>query len=168
VSKYGVMGTVSDASYEEKVITRPAGKPKEESNKPQRLLLTWLVNDPSLFGVLEGIIDEKDFSDESYQLVATTLFKQYREQGKVNPAAIVDLFDEVEGQRLAAQILQTELPFDTTLEEKERAINDIVKKTKLANIDLELSQSADDIVKFQELVVKKAKVQKLHISLKNG
>jgi len=78
------------------------------------------------------------------------------------------MFDDVEKQRLVATILQTELPFDITAEEKERAINDVIKKTKLSRIDWELTQCANDMVKFQQLITMKANVSKMHISIKNG
>ena len=172
VTKYGSAGLASKTSYEEQTqrdtSTLGKVKPSEDINKPQRLLLTWLVNDTGLFKILEDIISEDDFMDSDYKVVAQTLFEQYRNSGEVNPAAIIDLFDDVEKQRLVAQILQTELPFDTTIDEKERAINDVVKKTKLARIDYELGQSAQDVVKFQELIMMKAKISKMHISLKNG
>lgn len=168
VSKYGASGLANQNYYEERPLASPAVKKQDAANKPQKLLLTWLVNDTNLFRVLEGIIDERDFMGEGYEKVAEVLFKQYADTGSVNPAAIVNMFDDVEGQRLVASILQTELPIDMNSEEKERAINDVVKKTKMEKIDYELTKNPDDINKFQELIVMKAKVAKLHISLKNG
>lgn len=168
VSKYGASGLANKNYYEEKPTPNPAVKKQDDANKPQKLLLTWLVNDTDLFRVLDGIVDENDFMGEGYEKVAEVLFKQYADTGSVNPAAIVNMFDDVEGQRLVASILQTELPIDMNLEEKERAINDVVRKTKMDRIDYELTKNPDDINKFQELIVMKAKVAKLHISLKNG
>lgn len=89
---------------------------------PERLLLTWLVNDTGLFEVLSGIISEEDFVAEDYRTVADILFSQYRETGQVKPAAIVDMFPDMDKQRLVASILQTELAFDMTLEEREKAV----------------------------------------------
>ena len=168
VSKYGASGFVNNNVYEEKTTVSPTVKKQDDNNKPQKLLLTWLVNDTELFGVLDGIIDEQDFFGEGYKEVAQALFKQYRDNGSVNPAAIVNQFDDIEGQRLVADILQTELSIDMNIEEKERAINDVVKKTKLDRIDYELTKNPEDMAKFQELIMMKAKVSKLHISLKNG
>ncbi|MBP3621418.1 MAG: DNA primase [Lachnospiraceae bacterium] len=168
VSKYGASGFVNNNVYEEKTTVSPTVKKQDDNNKPQKLLLTWLVNDTELFGVLDGIIDEQDFFGEGYKQVAQALFKQYRDNGSVNPAAIVNQFDDIEGQRLVADILQTELSIDMNIEEKERAINDVVKKTKLDRIDYELTKNPEDMAKFQELIMMKAKVSKLHISLKNG
>lgn len=168
VSKYGASGLANKNYYEEKPTPNPAVKKQDDANKPQKLLLTWLVNDTDLFRVLDGIVDKNDFMGEGYEKVAEVLFKQYADTGSVNPAAIVNMFDDVEGQRLVASILQTELPIDMNPEEKERAINDVVRKTKMDRIDYELTKNPDDINKFQELIVMKAKVAKLHISLKNG
>ena len=127
-----------------------------------------MVNDTRLFQILDGIVTEEDFIDEDYRAVADILFGQYRDTGQVKPAAIVDIFEDVDKQRLVAKILQTELPFDISEDERERAVNDVIKKTKLARIDYELTQNAGDMAKFQELIMMKAKVSKMHISLKNG
>lgn len=172
VRKYGASGLGSDKiyadEYENVSNVKREEKKDEDDNIPQKLLLTWLVNDTSLFEALEGIVDENDFRGDSYKLVATALFNQYRQSKSVNPASIVNMFDDVEGQRLVAQILQTELPYDISPDEKEKAINDVVKRTKLDIIDYEMNNNSGDLTKFQKLIADKAKVSKLHISLKNG
>ena len=43
-----------------------------------------------------------------------------------------------------------------------------IKKTKLMHIEAELTKNTGDVQKFQELIMQKAKVSKMHISLKNG
>ena len=169
VTKYGTLGiSEKDTAVIEPQQPKQQKSTADDVNKPQRLLLTWMVNDTGLFKILEDVISEEDFLQEDYRAVADELFRQYRSTGEVKPAAIVDMFDDVEKQRLVATILQTELPFDITAEEKERAINDIIKKTKLSRIDWELTQCANDMVKFQQLITMKANVSKMHISIKNG
>lgn len=103
-----------------------------------------MVGKPELFGQLEGILTEEDFIDEDYHTVAKRLFDQYRDSGTVNPAAIVNLFEDIEKQRLVAKILQTELDVEITEDEKERVINDLVRKVKMARIDYELAHIADN------------------------
>ena len=169
VTKYGTLGLKENNSYTESTPQpKQVVKESDDKNKPQRLLLTWMVNDTRLFQILDGIVTEEDFIDEDYRAVADILFGQYRDTGQVKPAAIVDIFEDVDKQRLVAKILQTELPFDISEDERERAVNDVIKKTKLARIDYELTQNAGDMAKFQELIMMKAKVSKMHISLKNG
>ena len=41
------------------------------------------------------ILTEEDFIDEDYHTVAKRLFDQYRDSGTVNPAAIVNLFEDI-------------------------------------------------------------------------
>lgn len=168
VTSYGTLGLKEKDVSTREAITRQRGQTNADENKSQKLLLTWMVNDTSLFRVLADIISEDDFLEDDYHAVAKALFEQYRSTGNVTPAAIVNMFEDVERQKLVASMMQTELPFDTTDEEMERAINDVVRKTKMARIDYELTQCAGDMAKFQELIMMKAKMSKLHISLKNG
>ncbi|MCM1083831.1 MAG: DNA primase [Clostridium sp.] len=166
VTKYGTLG-IKEMEITNSVPRRTTQK-QDDTNMPERLLLTWLVNDTGLFDVLSGIISEEDFVAEDYRAVADILFSQYRDTGQVKPAAIVDMFPDMDKQRLVASILQTELAFDMSLEEREKAVNDVVKRTKLAKIDYDMSMCMDDMARLQELIKAKAKIAKLHISLKSG
>lgn len=169
VTRYGTLQLEQNNSVENE--TRPVqvvSKEISEASKTERLLLTWMVNEPPLFNILEGIITPDDFQDENCRAVAGKLIEQYKQTHTVSPASIVDGSEDIEQQRVIACIMQTELPFDISNEEKERAINDVVKKTKLAKIDYDLTQCGNDMVKFQQLIVNKANISKLHISFKNG
>lgn len=180
VTKYGTLelrgssevavtdNTVTEPRINASVNTGDSGRGSPDKNNPQKLLLTWMINDVRLFKNLEEIISEEDFYDEDIGPVAHELFVQYKETGNVKPASILNMYDDVDKQRLVASIMQTELPFEMDDDEKEKAINDLVKKTKLMYIDWKLPQCTNDAKQFQELVLMKAKISKLHISLKNG
>ena len=175
VTKYGTLelnaGTKESGAPLQNELTSERTRQASSSpdkNKPQKLLLTWMINDTRLFKILEGIIDEEDFYEEDIKPVAHELFNQYKETGTVKPASILNVYDDVEKQRLVASIMQTELPFEMEEDEKEKAINDLVKKTKLSFIEWKLPQCTDDAKSFQELVMTKAGIAKLHISLNNG
>lgn len=183
VTKYGTIGIKTSSPQPETDVptsvepevrrsTEGYGRSREDPDdqrlQPQRVLLTWMVGNPELFQLLDGILTEADFVDEDYHIVAKRLFDQYKETGTVNPAAIVNLFEDVEKQRLVAKILQTELDVQVTEEERERIINDLVRKVKMARIDYELANIALNPEHLPELIAEKAKLTKLHISLKNG
>ena len=127
-----------------------------------------MVGNPYLFQALDGIVTEDDFIDEDYHTVAKKLFDQYKETGTVNPAAIVNLFEDIEKQRLVAKILQTELDFEIPEDEKEEAVNELVRKVKIARIDYELANIAANPEKLPQVIAEKGKLAKMHISLKNG
>lgn len=180
VSKYGTLelkssdDAVSQNTYDNRetiatdINTASGKRGSPDNSNPQKLLLTWMINDVRLFKILEEIISEEDFYDEDIRPVAHELFTQYKDTGTVKPASILNMYDDVEKQRLVASIMQTELPFEMDDAEKEKAINDLVKKTKLGFVDWKLPQCTNDAKQFQELVIMKAKISKLHISLNNG
>lgn len=133
-------------------------------NKTARLLLTWLVNEPSLFEKLDGVITEKDFAPGVFRTVAEKLFSQYRQQRKVEPAVVVNTFQDVEEQRLVAGMLQTDLSIDMTEEEISGAITDVVRKIKLASIKKQL-ESENDIAKVQQLIKDRKKMEKFRVTI---
>lgn len=175
ITKYGTVAADTYSADRGRADSPPdmaRGKQREDAadlqTQPQRLLLTWMVGDTTLFRTLDGILSEEDFLDEDYHIVAEHLFEQYRSTGEVKPAAIVNLFEDVEKQRLVAKILQTELDFEISGDEKERAVNELVRKVKMARIDYELANIASNPERLPELIAAKGKLSKLHISLKNG
>ena len=178
VTRYGTIGLQAQTTNMDDTARPVIATPPPEGNRNPRdeaadretqpQLLTWMVGKPELFGQLEGILTEEDFIDEDYHTVAKRLFDQYRDSGTVNPAAIVNLFEDIEKQRLVAKILQTELDVEITEDEKERVINDLVRKVKMTRIDYELAHIADNPEKLPEVIAEKARLTKLHISLKNG
>lgn len=169
VTQYGTIQTGDiDIQSQTEQKARSVSKENEEINKTESLLLTWMINEPILFSNLDQIVTPDDFRDVNCRAVAEQLMLQYEQTHTIQPAAIINGSDDIEQQRVLATIMQTELPFDISDEDKERAINDVIRKTKLAKIDYELTQCGSDMVRFQELIQKKAGVSKLHISLKNG
>lgn len=85
VTRYGTIGlqaqttNVDDTARPVIATPPPEGNrnPRDEAadreTQPQRLLLTWMVGKPELFGQLEGILTEEDFIDEDYHTVAKRL-----------------------------------------------------------------------------------------------
>ena len=57
----------------------------------QKILLTWMIEDESLFGMIRKYIMPEDFTTELYRTVALLLYEQY-EKGEVNPAKIMNHF----------------------------------------------------------------------------
>lgn len=169
VHKYGAAGVprAEIVEREERRAANEAKSPERAKNKPVKLLLTWMVNEPELFSKLEGIIDESCFEEGVCRTVAGKLFAQYRENGRVEPASIVTTFESLEEQRLVAEMMQTNLHMDMTPEEINNAVTDVVKKIKLSSIEEKLAKT-NDIKEMQNLIRAKVELSKLHISLKNG
>lgn len=137
-------------------------KKKEDGMiKSQKLMLTWLVEEPELFQVIKSYIGPEDFTEELYRNVAKVLFVQCQE-GKINPAGIISMFTEEAQQREVADLFNARLNEITTQEEKKKALKDTVIRLKENSISyrsrhLELS----DMEGLQKLVTDKKNMQKL-------
>ena len=180
VHAYGVAGTAKpeiveretrrlqeQQGYEEFPGDQSAGapgRPETKDNKTAKLLLTWLVNRPELFARLDGVVSEADFEPGIYRTVADKLYSQYREKHKVEPAVVVNTFQDVEEQRLVAGMLQTDLAIDMTEEEVGNAITEVVKKIKLASIKKQL-ENENDMMKVQQLIKDRKKIEKFKVIL---
>lgn len=142
-------------------------KPKKEADgikQSQKILLTWLMEEPSLFEKIKGIITADDFKDEMYHKVAKLVFQQFEENGKVLPAAILNQFSSKEEQNEIAALFNTGLDGEINHIEKEKAFNDTIYKVKKFSLDYD-SRHATDMAQLQRIISEQANLQKLHISL---
>lgn len=145
--------------------------------KSQRLLLTWMVDDVSLMHKLKDYVSPEDFKDSIYNKAAYMLYEQYETEGKVFPASIINAFELKEEQTMVAALFNTDLESELKVMlgldaedeimnslQKERAINQIVKRIKTYSIEHDL-RTCPDLTVIQECYKSKAKLEKLHISL---
>jgi DNA primase len=135
--------------------------------KAQKLLLTWLSEDISLFQVLNGIIEETDFIGKPYAKVAGMLFEQYKTEGNVNPAKIVSVFESKEEQSQAAGLFNTGFASVEKPEDKEKALNEVVRHIKKYSLDYQ-SRTVVEIAELSKIIQKKKKLEKMYISLEDG
>jgi len=103
--------------------------PDELIRKAERVMFTWLSEEPNLYGQIKKYVTVNDFSSELYQKVATELFAGF-EKGEVNPAAIISLFTDEEEHREVASLFNAPLGNLETKNEREKAINQIVRRIK--------------------------------------
>lgn len=129
----------------------------------QKILLTWLIEDISIYDKVKDIISEVDFIEPLYNKVANMLFQQLKD-GIVNPAKILNNFTKEEEHKHAAELFSTSLREDMSVLEKEKTLNDTVIKVKKNYLDY-TSKTATDMKFLQEIIQEKKKLQKIHISL---
>lgn len=141
--------------------------PAENRKKPQKLLLTWLVENPSLYGKIKKYISPEDFTEELYQRAAKKLFEDL-EKEVINPAGIISLFTQEEEQREAAALFNTKLLELSSKAEKERALHDILMAVKRGSLEALRERSGTDVSAFGRMIVSKKELEELsktHISL---
>ncbi len=141
--------------------------PEENRRKSQRLLLTWITEEPDVYPKIKQYITAKDFTEPLYQQVADKLFADL-EQGRYNPAAIISAFEEEQEQRTVAEIFNTKLNELATDKEREKAFHDIVCTVKQNSFDYYSERTGSDMEAINQVISgKKAleELRKTHISL---
>lgn len=141
--------------------------PEENAKKSQRLLLTWITEEPKLYQKIKPYIAASDFTDTLYQDVADRLFADL-EQGVYQPAAIISAYEEEQEQRTVAEIFNTKLEEITTPQEREKAFHDILYAVKKNSFEYYSSRMGADMNAINQVISGKKALEELsktHISL---
>ena len=145
---------------------RTGKKPDREDGirQSQRLLLTWLIENPELFDKIQGVITADDFVEELYHQVAVQVFEGH-EKGNLNPAAILNYYINDEDQyRQVAALFNASLGDSLGNEEQKKAFAETVYKVKKNSLDV-AGRNAGNIEELQRIIREQANLKKLHITL---
>ncbi len=144
--------------------TRPKREKEEGARQSQRLLLTWLIENPSLFEKIDGIISPQDFTEDLYRQTAKMVFEGHQ-AGNLNPASILNHFiNDEDTYRQVAALFNANLKESLNNEEQKKAFSETIKKIKKNSLDA-ASRNAKDIGELQRIIKEQAAIQNLHISL---
>ena len=146
---------------------RPKKKKEKDDGvrKSQRLLLTWLIEEPKLFETIRGIITPEDFTDELYKRAAGLVFDEYEKNGSIEPARVLNHFIEGDEQyREAAALFNARLDESLSNEEQRKAFSETIKKIKRFSLE-ERSKKASDIRELQEIIRQKSELNNLQLTL---
>ncbi len=151
----------------------PGGEKKKKesaSEKAQKLMLTWLVTYSGIFETVEKYLSPEDFVVPLYRKVAQMLYEQ-RAAGEVNPAKLLNEFQDNEEQREVASLFHATIHLESE-QEQNRAFQDTLIRIKEESL-AERNRTWDptDMQALQNLVKAKKELeelgrkrQQLHIS----
>ncbi|MBD5489429.1 MAG: DNA primase [Lachnospiraceae bacterium] len=159
-------GLVQPVARPKSTVTKK-NTPEENTKRSQRLLLTWITEEPQIYPKIKAYITAADFTQPLYRQVADRLFADL-EQGSYNPAAIISTFEEEQEQRAVAELFNTRLEEITTDKEREKALHDILCAVKQNSFDYYSGRMGSDMDAINQVISgKKAleELRKTHISL---
>lgn len=143
---------------------RPAKTHREtQSDQAQKLLITWLANDPGLIRQLDGIISADEFTNPFYRTIMELLCGQ--DSGEPpNPASIIDRFEDSEQQSRAAALFHgSAAPEDE--QGRSRALTDMICQIKKDALDQKLSElSMTDLEGLMQLTEARRKLDRLRVN----
>lgn len=168
VNHYGMQDGVRREPVKRKSGMNENKKKEDGMKQSQKLLLTWLLEDKSLFEVIRKYISPEDFTETIYKKAAEILFAQFME-GNVNPGQIVSMFQDEDEQREIAALFNARIHEIETKQEREKALKETIVRVKQNSIAVRLEHlEPTDMEGLQKLVADKKQLEaleKLHISI---
>ena len=130
--------------------------------RPQRVLLTWIADEPDIYKIVKKYISPDDFTDELYRKVAQKMYEGL-DAGRFLAATIISLFpDDEEQQSKVSEIFNTNLVRIETREEKEKALHDIIYDIRRMSYEKQKSEiQLGDANALKTIVDSKKKLEEL-------
>lgn len=158
----------------------PAPKPKsgmapretaeDGIRKIQRMLITWLVEEPQIYPKISEYIGPEDFTDALYERIARSVCEGIA-AGNLNPASLISGFDDEEEQREVAALFNTKItglngmPLEPESKaERERTLKDIVVKIKEYSYEQRSKDLSRDVAALDAVIKGKKQLEKLKVT----
>lgn len=143
--------------------------PEDGISKSQKLMLTWLIEDPSLFEKIKGILGPEDFTEGIYMEVARLLFEQYEKEQTVNPAKIINCFESKEEQSEVAALFSAGIRGDMDEAGRQKALTDTVLRLKENSLDVQSKKAIEinDTTLLMKIINEKTELKKRSITFSN-
>ncbi len=162
-----MIGGISESRESRPEESRRKKAPEDGISKSQKLMLTWLIEDPSLFEKIKGILGPEDFTQGIYKEVAQLVFDQYYKEGSVNPAQIINRFESKEEQSEVAALFSAGIRGEMDEAGRQKALTDTVMKLKENSLDLQSQKAIEinDTALLMKIIAEKTELKKRSIIL---
>ena len=168
VNHLGTIGGVVREKPPLKSGVQEKKKKEDGMRQSQKLVLTWMIEEERLFQVICQYIAPDDFTEDIFRRTAKLLYEQ-QENGTLNPAKIISMFEDEEEQREIAELFHARIHEIETKSDREKALKETILRVKQNSINYRSTNLAPaDIQGLQQLVADKRqleKLEKLHISI---
>lgn len=143
--------------------------PEDGMSKSQKLMLTWLIEDPNLFDKIKGILGPEDFTEGIYKEVAKLVFEQYEKEQAVNPAKIINCFESKEEQSEVAALFSAGIHGDMDEAGWHKALTDTVMRLKENSLDMQSQKAIEvnDTALLMKIIAEKTELKKRSITFTN-
>ena len=140
--------------------------PEDGISKSQKLMLTWLIEDTSLFEKIKGILGPEDFTEGIYKEVARLVFEQFEKERVVNPAKIINCFESKEEQSEVAALFSAGIHGDMDEAAWRKALTDTVLRLKENSLDMQSQKAIEvnDTVLLMKIIAEKTQLKKRSIT----
>ena len=164
VNKYGSRGYRNEAEAKRFTTTRAQGRVNKDEGivKIQKLLITWLTDDPLLYKKLKALLKPEDFTDGIYRDVIRLIFSEYDKTGEAVAAKIISCFQSIDEQSEAASLFNAELLGEIKEADRQKALFDTVYRLKEESYNRQslLAIEENDTELLQKIIREKSDLKK--------
>lgn len=174
VNKYGASLSAVNIAREtrERQNEQRAKKsnPEEGMLQSQKILLTWLIEEPETIEKLHNVLSPQDFTIELFRQVAQMVFDQYVTEKVVTPAKIINRFESKEEQTKVADLFSTQIRVEMNETERRKLFADTVVRVKKQSLEQAYKKAIEnnDILELQKVMKEQQGLDKLHSSFNHG
>ncbi|MBR3642588.1 MAG: DNA primase [Parasporobacterium sp.] len=143
------------------IIIKKKDETKTALAQCQKMVLSFLAEEPSFYDNVSDVIDESDFCLPPYDKTAQLLFSQLK-AGKVNPNSIINAFEESDVQEEVADIFHDSFLKDISESDLQKTINDCIIRIRKNSIETQLD-GVQDVSRIVELKKEQERLQKFNI-----
>jgi DNA primase len=148
---------------------RKTKSPEDGISKSQKLMLTWLIEDNTLFHKIKGILGPEDFTEGIYSQVAQLVFEQFEKEHGVNPAKIISCFESKEEQSEVAALFSAGIRGEMDEAGWQKALSDTVMRLKENSLDKQSQKAIEvnDTALLMKIIAQKAELKKRNLTFGN-
>ncbi len=141
--------------------------PEEGLKTAQRILITWLSEEPEIYPKISEYISPSDFTDELYAKVAKKVITGI-ENANLIPASIISEFEDEEEQKIVASMFNTGIsgPEGNIIEngsklDREHALKEILIKVKENSYEYNSKKLSSDVAALDDVIKGKKQLERL-------
>ncbi len=144
------------------------GKPEEGIFQSQKMLLTWIAEEPKVYDKINSIISAEDFTEEPYKSVAQMVFEQYEKEKMITPARIIGRFESIEEQAKVAELFSASVREELSEQERNKAFSDTVVRIRKNSLECAGKKAIEEnnVAEYQRIIKQMSELSRLTISLR--
>ncbi len=123
-------------------------------------LLGVLASEPALFNTVKKYVSKECFTEGFFRDFAGAFFSQLSE-GKLEPAALVDISTEEKDRQMIASVLEDDSFNDADQKDKDKYLKELILFVRMSDIDHVASSGESSLKTTQCLIEKKRKLEEL-------
>lgn len=136
--------------------------PEDGILKSQKLMLTWLIEDNTLFEKLNNIISPDDFTEGICKDAAHLVYDEYEKDHTVIPAKIINYFQSKEEQSEVAALFSEGIRGNMNAADWQKALSETIIRIKENSLDKQSMKAIEvnDTALLMKIIAKKADLKK--------